>query len=60
MKKEHSTRYVTDEQGSINQNYQAAKLYNFAIQSLKGLFEVALSYVKIFFRRAGEKDQDLG
>jgi len=60
VKKEHSPRYVTDEQGSINQNYQAAKLNNFEVQSLKGLFEVALSYVMIFFRRDVEKDQDLG
>ena len=41
VKKEHSLSYVTDEQGSINQNYQAAKFINFAIQILKGLLEVA-------------------
>jgi len=41
VKKEHSIRYETDEQGSINQNYHVAKFLNFAIQTLKGLLEVA-------------------
>jgi len=45
VKKEHIRSYGTDEQGSMDQNYHAAKFLNFVVQPLKGFLEVAFNAI---------------